>query len=99
MASTTIYEVKAALLTKLKAASDLSGIQITLVELQLRVALETDPGGDWSRGVAVLHPPVRDSPAAPPRRRSMARQGLPHRAPAASAACGGIVRPGRTVRE
>ena len=29
MASTTIYEVKAALLTKLKAESDLSGIQIT----------------------------------------------------------------------
>ena len=29
MASTTIYEVKAALLTKLKADSDLSGIQIT----------------------------------------------------------------------
>ena len=35
MASTTIYEVKAALLTKLKAASDLSGIQITY----------GDPGG------------------------------------------------------
>ena len=35
MASTTIYEVKAALLTKLKAESDLSGIQITY----------GDPGG------------------------------------------------------
>ena len=35
MASTTIYEVKASLLTKLKAASGLSGIQITY----------GDPGG------------------------------------------------------
>ena len=35
MASTTIYEVKAALLTKLKAASGLSGIQVTF----------GDPGG------------------------------------------------------